>query len=316
MILAGEEEGKRYWVELKSWMYKPEYLDTAGGLRRSDFPVLDGSALRRNLNSRAQAHRQHFLDYAASRDPLKNPYWNSLPQNVRDAKPAIHRTWVQVWKNTPVRKYQPAKKKGQPKPDEVAIKMDTPWMEEDGVVLGPNGPFERLQRYLTQAPGERMPNDPFEATIGYRKIDHDRNYQFANVGKLPSTVAPFTLRNAIVMEMGASAADQVLEDLRKQIGGSDLQEFMDDNLTDEQKEKLRKKIQDEFEKNLGVLKDIQDKVADVEEALLPEFIRQALETAQGAVDSGVEALGGDALRNALNEIQVPDSLNDFFCEAE
>ena len=309
LILEGEGSGKRYWVELKSWRFKSNYVNANKTLNAGRFPRWNGKSRSTRLKYTTQAHRQHFLDFAAEQDALLADYWNTnrADPRDRDLKPASHRTWMQVWKSEQ-REFVPFRKKGRksPGPRQV-INVATPWIDTARVPLI-NTRFRLLQEFLTSAPS-KISAGAYKQSIGYARSEHARRYQQRNIGRLDGTVAPFTLSYMLLTELGNSQAelDKISRGLEADLGSSELGQFLGlDNLSDEQVAALRKVIQDKVEENLGFIKPILDKLDKVTPDKVIEY--------ENKVQDYINGWLGDSAQGLAREIELPESLFDTFCE--
>ena len=284
LVLAGAEEGQRQWVELKSWKYDSSYL-SGTRLKTNTFGLWDGqtkmivsrTGKKRSLKHTTAAHRQHFLDYAATQTALNEAYWNDR----LNVKPNKHSTWIQLWKRGE-RKWNALVKVGNRyrlEQRETTVEVDEPWMSRettDNVTTG-NVQFRALQRYLSTAP-EGMDDNAFETTIGYDIDDHETNYtspqvtsNYQNADVKPFTVLTF-FRLAIQDE-----ARQLWQDMLDQFFGDEfsaLQELVDEGgeLTEEQIAELRENLTEKaleivgpwrwLAVNIPLLSDVENAVAD------------------------------------------------------
>src|SRR5690606_2325835 len=159
LVLTGNGVGERYWVELKSWRYNSAYL-RGDSLNQSRFPFWNGYAKattdnkgRSTTRYTTNAHRQHFLDYVATRDSLLTEYWAEGERN--EFKPAKNRTWFQIWEPG-IREWRQIKKEGDRYvlgDRKETINVATPWITPSqvsgGVVRSTTPQFRALQKYLT-----------------------------------------------------------------------------------------------------------------------------------------------------------------------
>lgn len=319
LILAGNAEEQRYWIEFKSWSKGEKYVKS--GKLNSSFKAWD---LARNVNGQFKhAHKQHFLDYATSRGKLR-PVWADLaefyPNNKEidrdinlELRAKTYRTWIQTWEQyDKAREYQVFKKEG--KKWKVANKTipvyrHRPWINKSGVITDTDitvSDFDLLQNYLTQAP-DRINNDGFEVTIGYKKSDHWNQYGVKQVGKNNSTVAPFTLKNMMVIEVGDAIAKQTIDQLSEQIANSEFANYLGGGeLSAEQIAALRSQVEAKVLENMGVVGDVLETVNDI----TPDWWLSIEESLQDAIAGAI----GDDARDMLANFEVPELLEGQLCE--
>ena len=293
LILAGEGPEKREWVELKSWRYNAKYLTKGGnGLDKGRFPLWNGfskSETDKKGKSKTKytmnAHRQHFLDYVATKDKLMDDYWEK--EGKVDFKPAKYRTWFQVWEPG-IREWTQLKKVnnryvlGDKKE---TINVATPWIGKDdvtkGIVRKTTPQFEALQRYLNSAP-EKMKAEVFEDSIGYKREEHSVKYSDGQISKgfsdfSKASVVPFTVNTFFALELGEQGANDIWKKLLEEFGKgefAELQAAIDSGaVSKEQVEQLREDLTEKMLELLGpvkyltmdipILSDVEDAVADV-----------------------------------------------------
>lgn len=315
LVLEGEGGGKRRWVELKSWRYQTKYLTKNGKkLYAEYFPLWDGESRGNDVKRyTTKAHKQAFLDYAATRNALQEDYWEE--QSFSEFKPNKHTTWIQVWKPG-VREWRELKREngrytlGKKK---VTINVATPWLDKDdmtnGVVTGISPQFRALQRYLSSAP--KMRAEAFKDSIGYALSEHEKEHVEKQVTEnvtdlATTTIRPFTLSTFFALEAGESAGRQLKQEIYDEFGDSELAELqkaIDSNtLTEEQVEALRQEITDKALEIIGPLKYLAVDIpllSDLENAVVDLFTGDEI----------------DELRKYAAEFELPEDYFEVACEA-
>jgi hypothetical protein len=307
LVLHGAGEGDRYWIELKSWRYN-DYLGANHKLKTQSFPRWNGMAKSTNLKYTQNAHRQHFLDYAATKDELLDDYWGKKysEDQLNLFKPGKHRTWVQIWE-AGARYWRDFEKNAQGrwelKKKQKTLNVATPWISAKTFPAANTPQFRALQKYLTSAPSNPR-SGVFKTTLGYAISEHEKKYQEPNVSAnaadfYTSTVAPFNLTSLIVIEAGQSAADTIKDRLWAEFEETEMSElYKNGSFTQGQVEQMRENITEQMLTLLGpfeylmvripLLSYLEDKVGDlvlgekaeeiqkfVSEFKLPEFMFEA-----------------------------------------
>ncbi len=320
LILAGEDTSKRHWVELKSWKYskdRPRYLNTDGKtLNRRIFIPWDGrnkdkaGNARGKLNFRANAHKQFFLDFVASRDTLFADHWKDKP--YEDFKPAKHTTWIQVWKSGRREWRTLEKVNGKYRISEkmASINVATPWIDEDKIVSTTTPQFRALQSFLAQAP-EHLKESAFQNTVGYKKSEHAKyvdkqvTHTFAEFSE--SDIRPFTVMTFLASEAGGSDdAKNLFKQMVSEFAGDEYGELLaameSGELTEEMVDQLREKIVEKMQEILGPVKWLFVRIpilSDIEDAAADYVLGDEVE----------------ALRKHAAEMKLPEFLFENACEA-
>ena len=306
LVLAGNGEGERTWVEFKSWLYNQSILDKAeywkGFKSESD---------RQYTN----ANRQYILDFAATRDSLQAAYWDKQNPFLQSVKPGRHLTWFQVWKGG-VREWRELKKgaNGKYYLEEKSIhrSVSRPWISTDEIVTTVDNNFQKLQRFIAGV-GSELKSDVYETSIGYAKSMHNVNHRDKQVSSnfadlLQSNIRPFNVKTFLALELGSESGDQVAKlkkELYDAIGEGDfarLQEAIDENrLTEEQIKQMRELISEQIDTMLGPLEyllfDIPG-MSDLENALADSLLGEELEEA----------------RKAIVDYDLPEDILENLCE--
>jgi hypothetical protein len=297
LVLEGEGFGERIWVETKSWRYredsKRKYLDSDGrNLKRSIFRHWDG------VNSfddyTISAHKQHFLDYAATRPNLYIDFWKGKP--YEGFKPTENVTWFQVWKSEK-RTWKVLERHGNSyrlsKTETETRDVAKPWIDASGVVTATTPQFRALQRFMAKAP-ESMQANAFVTSIGYPASQHGKEYadrqETKDISELASSnIRPFNLPTFYAIEAGESAAETLRSAVIDQFGRGEFAElqkkFAAGELDEATIEELRENITDQVESLLGPvelllievpgLSWLENKAADL---LLGDSVEAARET--------------------------------------
>ena len=258
LVLAGEGEGKRSWIEFKSWLYNPAALQKAthwqGRKSESDCQYTN-------------ANRQHFLDFAASQDALLDEYWVPAGRILEDIKPNKHRTWFQIWKGG-AREWRELKKDNNGKyylnEQPIIRSVSRPWIDSEDIVGTVDANFQKLQKFLAGVSRE-LKGGMYKTSIGFEKSEHNTEYRDKQVATnfaqlLESNIRPFNIKTFLALELGSQSDELVAKvkaEIYKAIGDGDfarLQKALDDNrLTEAQIEQLRERISDEINTYLGPL---------------------------------------------------------------
>ena len=321
LIMKGRGEFKRYWIEFKSWR------KGVGFTRRADgsSSINPWKLSIKTSNQYPHAHKQHFLDYVATQGKLtdvwkddvdlqRGKYTIDRVTNL-DLRAGTNRTWVQVWeKEHDARGYQPLTKVNDKWKigDTVYIKRANPWISAKAkdiitdTEISSSG-FDLVQQYLTQAPS-KIRNQEFKTTVGYPLANHYERYAKNQIGKNSSTVAPFTLANMLAIEVGEDAGKKIAKKLTEQIANSDFAEYLGaGDLSTEQIAELRDKVQESVQQQMGKLGEVS--------AAIDEYTPQIWLDFEEALQSQVAGAMGDDIREALENFELPESLQDQFCEA-
>jgi hypothetical protein len=313
LVLFGSGRFERIWVETKSWRYNLErkYLNKNGkDLNKSIFKPWDGVSQTKTYTT--MAHRQHFLDYAASQDALADAYWEK--EKFGAFKPVEHVTWVQVWEKG-ARRWNALVKKGKKyelEKEETVRNVATPWISEKGIVKNTTPEFRALQRFLSEAP-DGMNSYAFKTSIGYSLKEHEKRYvnkqvttSFADLKQ--STVRPFTLATFYALAAGEGAVAIMQEKLQEQFGGGAYAEVQkaikDGSLNKEQVEALRDRVMDDINEVLGPF----------------EYLLVEIPGLSWLEDKAADAVLGDEverLRDSMANLEVPfaDELFENICES-
>ena len=196
--------------------------------------------------------------------------------------------------------------------DTVYIKRANPWISAKAkdiitdTEISSSG-FDLVQQYLTQAPS-KIRNQEFKTTVGYPLANHYERYAKNQIGKNSSTVAPFTLANMLAIEVGEDAGKKIAKKLTEQIANSDFAEYLGaGDLSTEQIAELRDKVQESVQQQMGKLGEVS--------AAIDEYTPQIWLDFEEALQSQVAGAMGDDIREALENFELPESLQDQFCEA-
>ncbi|AJD48640.1 hypothetical protein S7S_11140 [Isoalcanivorax pacificus W11-5] len=309
LVLAGEGNQKRYWIEVKSWMYR----------NPSRFTHWDGRQTR-GLDFRQAAHRQHFYDFVASRDALREDYWDVEYKNDPDMqiKPARHRLWFQMWKaerrtwrklkKTPNGRYRLS--------EETETKnVATPWIDAPSPLqpLGATddrlGRFAELQEFILQRP-LNIDAVAFKHSTGMNAEEY-RRYILRQSGQglakwRDSTVAPFSLGTFFAIEAGDAGRD-LTKRLMDELGGNDFADLQkalsDGEFSQEQIEEFRVLIGDQIDELLGPL-----------EYLFFEI--PLISRAENAAADWVLGEEVEALQEWVADVSLPTWLMENLCEVQ
>jgi hypothetical protein len=326
LVMKGEGDQKRLWVELKSWRYN-NYLEGAktnpgNNLKSNLFPLWDGNSksdTNKDGKSKGKytfnAHRQYFLDFAASRDALLSEYWEDGEEDGRLNKPSQHRTWFQVWEpgKRKWKKLERVNGKYKLTEEVPTINVATPWIGKDDVVAGivrsTTPQFRALQDYLTSAPMSIRP-DVYLATIGKPLSQHKENFQqneithsFSDFSK--AHVLPYTVKTFYVLELGERNAKLAWKKMAEGFGNKEFAELesaiQSGEISEVQIEALQEKLTAIIEELLGPVKYLTVRIpllSDVEDYAADQIIGDEL----------------DSAREAIAEQKLPESFFENACE--
>lgn len=321
LILNGDGDSERTWVELKSWKYNgrttsPVYMRAGSDSLRSDlFPNWNGKSRSKSLKYTTSAQKQKFLDFVATQNALDSEFWADKAPNPT-MKPDETVTWVQVWKPGE-RRWRALTKAANGKykleDRETVRHVATPWLDDNDisdklVITGVSKQFMALQKYLTTAPS--LDDDAFETSTGMSRFDYEKLYQSTQVSSSvaeysQSSVRPFTLLSFYVHEAGESVGSNMRALILDQFGGGKYKELAaaidSGQLSKETIEQLRDEITDEILELLGPLQVLAIDIpllSDLENAAVDLFVGDEVE----------------ALRKAAAEMSLSESLFENFCE--
>lgn len=322
LILAGEgtdenDIGRRYWIEAKSWK------EGKNDVKKNRLSGIS----KWKWNSKAKpgkyngAHKQFIFDSIATdrTSDFTDDYWLDrleTPEYI----PAAHKTWIQVWdqenrdytyykKNKVTNRYE--KMTGQ-------LTLARSWIDlKNGKKLTTIGAkFPLLQDYLTTIPSG-LGDDETQEMLELDADSYGLALRSRSYDRLDGQIAPFTLWFGLKSEVGEGAARAIIGALKNEL---DNQEFFGDldpdKLTPEQKAQLQAKVIEELEKLLGPIKTALDAIREVEDALLPEYIKDLLDKIDIAVEEAVEGAGGEAIREVVANFEVPESFASDICETD
>lgn len=314
LVLYGEGEGQRTWVEAKSWMFKPKYFNsTTNTLDPTIFSPWNGYSKTGSNNFRTNAHRQFFLDYTATLDNLNSAYWEEKGLFLSSVKPGEHVTWLQVW-NYDVRSYKELERDSDGRGYQLAKKLKTirpaePWIETGGAITQVPVKFRQLQKYLSSAP-MGIKREAFETTVGYPLGEHGRQYQNSQISNSVaslhnSTIQPFTVVNFLAREVGTNGVKDLWKDVLQEFAGERFAELKSaiatGEISEEQMNQLREELTEEMVEILGPWRHLTVRIP----------ILSHIEDAAADAILGDEV---DALRKAAAEFELPESLFENVCE--
>ncbi|WP_416398395.1 hypothetical protein [Allohahella sp. A8] len=317
LVLKGANDGQRIWVELKSWRFNESYLNKLK--LANDGPTLSGSQFGQwngkadgggksvTLNYTTAAHRQFFLDHAASGEALQTHFWKKLAPLKQSLRPNQHRTWFQIWKPGERSWRELTRKDGKYELESklTTRNVATPWIKEGGLVTELSPQFNALRYFMTSAPG--ISNSAFKTSIGYSKSEHEKKYVNsqveAKITSLPQQdIRPFNLATFFAIEVGAGKAEKIVGDLQRRFVGPEyaaVQKAIDDGtFSEEAIAELRENITDQI---LGILGPWQYLAVDI-------WGLSWIENGIGDILLGDEA---EALREAVAQQDLSSSPFDF-----
>lgn len=307
LILAGQGEGKRIWVDAKSHAYTSSYSDAT----RKWNPIES-----RKNSKKVSLHRQFYLDRFASAQTLDTEFWaNAKLTKLGGAetgeaalpyRPATIKWWYQVWDDQEKREYHPPRNKGDTtKPTPIPVPLHTSWLKPSELVkLTPR--FEALQKYLTSLPDTHV--DVIQLTLGMKDIHAENNtYQGQQVGKNNRDIAPFTLPFALAQVAGSTAKEKAIDAMMAKLVPEKYRKWITkENLTEEDIKAMRAELEKEVDRVFGVFAD----AVNAADRFTPEWWKRIEDKAGDYIDGAV----GDDLLEKLGNIELPEGLG--FCTGE